>query len=115
LNEAKVSGTLTKDPIITPTTNSKVAKFSLKVKRDGFKGYDYPQIDAWGELAELCGSFKSGDEIEVCGATRTGSYTNRAGQKVYYQNISANEIKLLAESEEPEEPLMQEIDEDLPF
>ena len=92
MNNVTISGRLTKDPEVRHNagTNHKtsVAKYTLAVRRprakNGQHTADFIRCTAFGPKADFAETYLAkGMKIEVSGNIRTGSYTNRQGQKVY--------------------------------
>lgn len=101
MNKVIISGNLTRDPDMHRTTGEKStvsARFSVACQRrfknsEGNYDADFPNVVAWGKDAEFVEKyFHKGDRIEVVGEIRTGSYTNRDGQKVYTTDVYATEV-----------------------
>jgi len=91
-------GRLTRDPDIRYSTGmdpSAVAKYTLAVDRRHAAGQqtaDYINCIAFGRSAEFVEKyFTKGMKIIVTGRIQTGSYTNKAGQKVYTTEVVVEE------------------------
>ena len=88
-------GRLTRDPDIrySGQDNTKaVARYTLAVdrrfKKDGEDSADFISCVAFGKAAEFAENYlRKGIKILVEGAIRTGSYTNKDGQKVYTTDV----------------------------
>jgi single-strand DNA-binding protein len=89
-------GRLTKDPIITYTQgeNSRpVAKYTLAVDRaranaDGSRTADFISCVAFDRSAEFAERYlHKGTKVLISGEIRTGSYTNKNGDKVYTTDV----------------------------
>ena len=100
MNKVIISGNLTRDPETRYTTgenSNAYTRFSVACQRarknaDGTRDADFPNVVAWGKTAEFISKwFHKGDRIEIVGELRTGSYTNKDGQKVYTTDVWASE------------------------
>ena len=92
MNKVILSGRLTADPEIrySSQTGKPVATYTLAVDR-GKDEADFIRCVAWENRAEFAGKWlKKGMKILIDGSIRTGSYTNREGQKVYTTDIWVN-------------------------
>jgi len=91
MNSCDLIGRLTDNPELsyTPNTQTAVCRFTIAVnrpKRNGEdQGADFLRIVVYGRKAENCDQYlEKGRMVAVVNArVRTGSYTNREGQKVY--------------------------------
>ena len=99
MNKVILMGRPTKDPEVrrgqgdNPTA---VARYTLavdrKYKRDGEQSADFISCVAFGKAAEFAEKYiKQGIKIAVTGSIRTGSYTNKDGNKVYTTDIVVEE------------------------
>lgn len=90
MNTVNLVGRLTADPVINTTTGAKpttIARYTLAVQRDKDNA-DYIPCTAFGKLAELAQKYVvKGMKVGVTGSIRTGSYTNKQGQKVYTTEV----------------------------
>lgn len=102
MNKYLCTGRLTRDPIIRETHGEKpikTASFTLAVDRnykaeEGQPNADFPNVEALGKLAEWVEKYaRKGLKLELEGELRTGNYTNREGQKVYYTKILADRLR----------------------
>lgn len=97
MNKVNLTGRLARDPEIRYTEGgSSVASFTLAVdrrfKRDGQPTADFISCTAFGKTGEFIEKwFKKGSGLELSGHLRTGSYTNKNGQKVYTTDVVAEE------------------------
>lgn len=129
MNSVELVGRLTRDPDVRYTSDGKaVAHFTVAVDRDGMKDEDgrkiadYPNIVAFGRVAETCETYlKKGRQVGVQGRIQTGSYKNKNGDTVYTTEVVASRIGLIgsAPAKPEEKPQRQEqfeeIDDDVPF
>ena len=101
MNKAILVGRLTKDPEIRVNQDQKtIGRFSVAVNRVR-EGTDFLNCVAFDRKAELLEKyFRKGDRIGVLGSIRTGSYTNREGQKVNTTEILVDEIEFLQDKRE---------------
>lgn len=95
-NAVFLHGRLTRDPDVREGSTT-IARFSVAVdsrKKDGSKETDFISCVSFGKTAETIGKYlKRGSEITVNnGRIKTGSYTNRDGQKVYTTDVIVNEF-----------------------
>ena len=96
MNKVILMGRLTATPETGYTQGEEskaVVRYTLAVDRrqrqqDGQQTADFIRCVAWGKAAEWAGKWLSkGTKIVVTGEIRTGSYTNRDGQKVYTTEV----------------------------
>ena len=91
MNQVILMGRLVKDPEIRMTKGNepmKVANYVLAVndglKKNGEQDVDFINCVAFGRSAELAEKYlKKGMKMLVRGRIKTGSYTNKDGQKIY--------------------------------
>lgn len=102
MNNVNLIGRLTKDPEVRYSqNNTAVARFSVAINRGKDKngndlGADYPNIVVFGRQAENVGQYMSkGRMIGISGYIKTGSYTNREGNKVYTTDVIATRVDFL--------------------
>lgn len=99
MNKVILIGRLTRDPEIRYSQGEKstaVAKYSLavprKFKRDGEQDCDFINCVAFGKLGEFVEKYLTkGIKIAVTGRIKTGSYTNKDGNKVYTTDVIVEE------------------------
>lgn len=141
MNKVILMGRLTKDPDIRYSQGEKstaVARFSLavdrKFKQEGQPTADFINCLAFGKRAEFIEKYcRKGTKLVVEGSWRTGSYTNKDGNKVYtneclIENCEFAESKAAAQNSQPAEGpspnsaagdgfmnIPSGIDEELPF
>lgn len=126
MNKVVLVGRLTKDPEMKVTQDGKtVTRYTLAVDRYN-KDPDFIHCVAFGKTAEVAGKyFTKGLRVAVSGNIKTGSYTNRDGQKVYTTDVQI-ESQEFAQSKSEETPKSEpkQVDmsewqkteeEDLPF
>lgn len=85
-------GRLTRDPQISNGNDSMVARYTLAVdrayKKEGEPNADFISCVAFGKSADFAEKYLcKGKKIAVEGRIRTGSYTNKDGQKVYTTDV----------------------------
>jgi single-strand DNA-binding protein len=73
-----------------------VTRYTLAVdrpfKKDGEQSADFIRCLCFGRTAEFAEKyFRQGMKVAVTGSIRTGSYTNRDGQKVYTTDVLVNQ------------------------
>lgn len=123
MNKVILMGRTTKDADIK-SGEMTVARFTLAVdRRTKDKATDFISCVAFGKTAEFIQKYISkGTKVLVTGSIRTGSYTNKEGQKVYTTDIVVTEIEF-AESKKTDEPpatddfiqVPEGIESELPF
>lgn len=103
MNDMRILGNLTKDPVIRNTNNGKtVASFSVAMNRDyvtpqGEKKQltDYVNVVVWGDLAiAVQQKLMKGRRVYVEGRLFTRSYEDKSGQKRYVTEVVASIIAL---------------------
>lgn len=83
-----------------------IARFAIAVDRgrknaEGKYESDFPTCVAFGSTAEFIQKyFHQGNKIAVCGELRTGSYTNKEGQKVYTTEINVDKVDFVERASE---------------
>lgn len=138
MNKVILMGRLTKDPEVRYSQGENamaIARYTLavdrKFKRDGEPNADFINCIAFGKNGEFAEKYlHKGIKILVEGRWRSGSYTNRDGQKVYtndcvVESCEFAESKNASQRERPQPaPLTDSdgfmnipdgIDEELPF
>lgn len=126
MNFAILMGRLTKDPDISTSQNgTQIARYTIAIDRIGKdQGADFISCVAFNKSAEFADKYlKKGTKIAIEGAIRTGSYTNKDGQKVYTTDVIVNrqefaESKGEAKETKPEDGFMSipgGIDDEIPF
>jgi single-strand DNA-binding protein len=99
MNKVILIGRLTRDPEVRYSqgeNSTAVARYSLAVdrrfKRPGEPDADFINCVTFGKSAEFAEKYlKQGTKIAVTGSIRTGSYTNKDGQKVYTTDVVVDE------------------------
>lgn len=101
MNNWSGAGRLTRDPEIRVTETQKtVARFTVAINRSKTEA-DFIRCVAFDKEAEFLEKyFHQGDRIGVTGSIRTGSYTNKDGQKVQTTEIYANKVEFLQDKRE---------------
>ena len=116
MNDWKGIGNLVRDPELSYTPNTQMAKcvFTIAVnrpKKNGEdQGADYIRIVAWGKRGETCDKYLSkGSKVGVSGPIRTGSYKDRDGRTVYTTDVWATEVDFIGtyKKEKPAEEQSQ--------
>ena len=128
INTVTLIGRITKDPNISYTSNQMcIAKFNIaldrgKDKNGESKGTDFPQIVAFGKVAELIERYtQKGSQVGISGHIHTDSY-EKDGKKVYTTDVIADRVELMGKAEKTEKP-KQDVpsgfealtDSDIPF
>ena len=113
-NQTTLIGRLTRETETTDGDNV-VLRNTIAVKRDyknkdGDYESDFISIVAFGKTAEFIEKyFNKGDAIVVGGSIRTGSYTNKDGQKIYTTDVSVDKADFVPGSKKSsDEPVEEE-------
>lgn len=126
MNVAIIRGRWTRDPEITTTANTTIAKGSIAVDRWNSKtkekSADFISVVAFGKIAEhIEKNYKKGMMAIIRGNIKTGSYEGKNG-KVYTTDVIIDEIEFgepkQGTQEKPDEGFVnvpQDIDDELPF
>lgn len=101
MNKVILMGRLTRDPDVRYTQGQEpvaVARFTIAVdrrsRREGEANADFPSCVAFGRTAEFIEKYaRQGTKLVVTGRIQTGSYTNRAGTKVYTTDVVVEETE----------------------
>lgn len=114
MNQVVITGNLTKDPEVRENNDKTVCKFTVAVSEgtDDNKYTNYIPVVTFNRTAVNCGKFLGkGSKVAVSGKIRTGSYTNKDGQKVYTTEVIAFNVEFLSRQNEPAQ---EEVQEQLP-
>lgn len=102
MNRVMIIGRMTADPEVRYTQdNTAIASFSVAIDRGKNKngedlGADFPRVQCFGKAAENVERYSGkGLRIAVEGSIRTGSYTNRNGEKVYTTDVNAQRVEFI--------------------
>lgn len=100
MNNVSLIGRLTADPELKYTQNNvAITRFSIAVDRAYTKAgeerqADFINITAWDKKAEfICKYFQKGRRIALNGSIRTGSYTDKDGNKRYTFDVWADNVE----------------------
>ncbi len=101
MNRVILMGRTTRDPEVRygGANNTAVARFTLAVdrryKRDGEEqGADFISCVAFNKTAEFMEKYgRKGTKFVIEGQIRTGSYTNKDGQKVYTTDVVCDSVE----------------------
>lgn len=109
MNEVVLVGRLTKDPELRTTNEgSDKARITIAVNRNfkdknGNYNTDFFDILLWNSLAKRVNEWcKKGDTIGVRARLQNISYTDKEGKKVYKNEIVADDISFIANSQKKE-------------
>ena len=99
MNKVILIGRCTRDPEVRYSQGENataVARYTLAVdrqfKRDGEQSADFINCIAFGKRGEFAEKYlRKGTKIAVVGRIKTGSYTNKDGQKVYTTDVIVDE------------------------
>lgn len=101
-------GRLTRDPEMKDAANGRLCKFTIAIdakKKDGEKEADFIPVVVFGKTAEICERYLAkGKLVAVQGRVKTGSYTNKEGQKVYTTDVIASNVEFLSPKNESAPP-----------
>lgn len=106
MNKVILIGRLTKDAEERNNSTTTVTRFNVAVdrayKKDGEPTADFISCVAFGKTAEFVSKyFSKGSKIVIEGEWRTGSYTNKDGNKIYTNDCVVNRVEF-AESKKNE-------------
>ena len=96
MNKVTLMGRLTRDPDVRYTEADPpmaIARYTLAVdrrfgKKDGEQSADFINCVAFGRSGEFAEKYlHQGTKIAVAGRIKTGSYTNKEGNKVYTTDV----------------------------
>lgn len=99
MNSVQIIGRMTADPELRHTqSGTACTRFNIAVDRRAKQGEekqtDFINIVAWKQTAEfICKYFSKGQRIALTGSIRTGSYTDRDGNKRYSFEIWADNVE----------------------
>lgn len=100
MNNVSLIGRLTADPELKHTQSGlAITRFSVAVDRQFVKQGEERQADfiniiAWRQTAEfICKYFSKGRRIAINGQIRTGSYTDKDGNKRYTFEVQADNVE----------------------
>ena len=124
MNNVSLVGRLTADPEIKHTqSGTAYTRFSVAVDRPVKQGEekqaDFIPLVSWGKTAEfICKYFSKGQRIGLTGSIRTGSYTDKDGNKRNTVEVWANNVEFVEKKQSSAQPSPIDItvpdDEDLP-
>lgn len=121
-NTVILAGRLTKEPEIRVSQKgTKWASFTIATggSKDGNEPSNFIRCKAFGGVAEKLETAQKGEQIRVVGSIRTGSYDNKAGDKVYTTDVYVDLVHIEAKkgAETPSRPAAQKaVDHDeIPF
>ena len=106
MNEVLLVGRLTKDPDLRMTQSGlDITKITIAINRhfkdkNGNYNTDFFDILLWNSLAKRVNEWcKKGDTIGVRARLQNSSYTDNDGKKVYKNEIVAEDISFIANSQ----------------
>lgn len=126
MNKCVLVGRLTKDPEVKVSNDKTVTSYTLAVDRYN-SDPDYIRCVAFGRTGEFAGKyFSKGLRVAISGSIKTGSYTNRNGERVYTTDVVVESQEFAQSKSEPtqnelnlREPVKETWtkteDDDLPF
>ena len=128
MNNVSLVGRLTADPEVKHTQNGTAyTRFNVAVDRQVKQGEekqaDFINCVAWDKKAEfICKYFSKGQRIALTGSIRTGSYTDKDGNKRNTVEVWANNAQFVEKKTSVQPTVQPETiditvpdDEDLPF
>ncbi len=103
INFSHFKGTLTRKPILKGS-EKKFALLNIACERDyqnenGKTNSDFISLKLWKDAEKIANELNEGQLIEVKAHTRTGSYTNENGDKIYTTDFIVDEIDYSFEKE----------------
>lgn len=119
MNNVTLIGRLTADPELKHTqSGTACTRFNVavdrRVKQGEEKQTDFITIVAWQQRAEfICKYFSKGQRIALTGSIRTGSYTDRDGNKRNTFEVWAENVEF-CESKAEKQPEQQKTSENKP-
>ena len=107
MNLVVIKGRLSRDPDIRYSTGEEqkaIARFTVAVDRYNSDA-DFISVVAFGKKAEVIEKyFHKGSNIIVKGSIKTGSYTNKEGQKVCTTDVVLDELEFCdSKKEQPQQ------------
>ena len=109
MNEVLLVGRLTKDPDLRMTqSGSEITKITIAINRhfkdkSGNYNTDFFEILLWNNIAKRVNEWcKKGDTIGVRARLQNISYADKDGKKVYKNEIVAEDISFIANSQKKE-------------
>jgi single stranded DNA-binding protein (ssb) len=99
MNSVQIIGRMTADPELKHTqSGTACTRFNIavdrRVKPGEEKQADFITIVAWQQRAEfICKYFSKGQKIALTGSIRTGSYTDKDGNKRYTFEVWAENVE----------------------
>lgn len=133
MNETKLSGRLTKDPVVRYTSNGKVVtQFTLavdRIRKDDKQEADFIPVVFWGKTAEVIGNtLKKGSKILVDGRIQVRSYAAKDGCKRWVTEVIGRRFEYMESKaystpsdsfstfgKEETIPFTEPFDEEIPF
>lgn len=113
MNQVNLIGRLTANPELRHTqSGSACTRFNVAVDRRVKQGEeqqtDFITIAAWQQRAEfICKYFSKGQRIALTGSIRTGSYTDRDGNKRYTFEVWADNVEFCESKTQTTQPQPQ--------
>jgi single-strand DNA-binding protein len=113
MNNVQLIGRLTADPELRHTqSGTACTRFNIavdrRVKQGEEKQTDFITIVAWQQRAEfICKYFSKGQRIAMTGSIRTGSYTDRDGNKRNTFEVWAENVEFCESKSEKAQPPSQ--------
>lgn len=115
MNSVVLCGRLTRDPEVRTSGDTTVARASIAVDRRYSKGdekTDFISLVGFNKKAEFLEKYcKKGTKLIIEGEWRTGSYTDKDGNKVYTNDCLVTEIEF-AESKKSDSAAEPKQDDD---
>ena len=124
LNTIILLGRLTKEPELRKSENSEnsLANFDLAVdnpftEKDGTRGTSFFSVRCFRDIAEnVCKHLHKGSKVAITGAIVQRNFIRKDGSKGSAYEIIANSVEFLdPKPEEPKEPDVEDLPDDLPF
>ena len=104
INDVRIAGRLTRDPVIREVGNQKVANFDIAVqkfyrdaKNELQKQVSFVPCAVWGAVADRASSFlRKGSPVYLEGRLRSQSWQTKDGQKRSIMRLEAFKVQSLA-------------------
>lgn len=109
MNHVYLMGRAVSDPDIRETSNgNSMARFTMALdkrlskaqkeafQREGKQTADFIRVIAWNGLAKTAGRFlRKGARLCVCGSISSGSFEGNDGERHYFTDVIADELRMI--------------------
>ena len=106
MNKVILMGRLTKDPVVSQSGNTTIARYTLAANRQSKDdSADFISCVGFNKTAEFIKKYlQKGMQMLIIGSIRTGSYKNKEGQTIYTTDVVVNEHYFCGTKEVKEQP-----------